>query len=54
MNIKTGIGQDSHRFEKNKEKPLILAGIKFEHPFGLEGNSDACLLYTSPSPRDRG
>ena len=38
MNIKTGIGQDSHRFEKNKEKPLILAGIKFEHPFGLEGN----------------
>ena len=47
MNIKTGIGQDSHRFEKNKEKPLILAGIKFEHPFGLEGNSDADVIFHS-------
>ena len=76
MNIKTGIGQDSHQFEKENGKPLLLAGIEFAHPFGLEGNSDAdvvfhsitnsissvtginilgsvaCLLYTSPSPRD--
>ena len=22
-------------------------------PFGLPGNADTCLLYTSPSPRDR-
>jgi 2C-methyl-D-erythritol 2,4-cyclodiphosphate synthase len=27
MTIKTGIGQDSHAFEKTPGKPLILAGI---------------------------
>jgi 2-C-methyl-D-erythritol 2,4-cyclodiphosphate synthase len=47
MNIKTGIGQDSHRFENETGKPLILAGIKFEHPFGLEGNSDADVIFHS-------
>ena len=36
MNIKTGIGQDSHRFEKENGKPLLLDGIEFTHPFGLE------------------
>ena len=35
MNIKTGIGQDSHRFEKDEGKPLMLAGIQFEHPFAV-------------------
>ena len=40
MEIKTGIGQDSHAFEKKPGKPLVLAGIKFNHPFGLKGNSD--------------
>ena len=47
MNIKTGIGQDSHCFEKEKGKPLILAGIEFEHPFGLKGNSDADVIFHS-------
>ena len=47
MNIKTGIGQDSHPFEKEIGKPLILAGIKFEHPFGLKGNSDADVIFHS-------
>ena len=47
MNIKTGIGQDSHRFEKDEGKPLKLAGIQFEHPFGLEGNSDADVVFHS-------
>ena len=47
MNIKTGIGQDSHPFEKEIGKPLILAGIKFEYPFGLKGNSDADVIFHS-------
>ena len=47
MNIKTGIGQDSHPFEKETGRPLILAGIKFEHPFGLKGNSDADVIFHS-------
>lgn len=47
MNIKTGIGQDSHRFEKDEGKPLMLAGIQFKHPFGLEGNSDADVVFHS-------
>ncbi len=47
MNIKTGIGQDSHRFEKKKGKPLILAGIEFDNAFGLEGNSDADVVFHS-------
>ena len=34
-------------FRENTED--IYAGIEFE-----QGTDDACLLYTSPSPRDRG
>jgi 2-C-methyl-D-erythritol 2,4-cyclodiphosphate synthase len=43
--IKTGLGQDSHRFDfKNNTKPLILGGILFtDHP-PLQGNSDADVV----------
>lgn len=47
MVTKTGIGQDSHVFEKTPGKPLILAGIKFKSSFGLEGNSDADVIFHS-------
>ena len=47
MNIKTGIGQDSHRLEHQKGQPLMLGGIRFTHPFGLEGNSDADVVFHS-------
>ena len=47
MTIKTGIGQDSHAFEKKPGKPLILSGIKFDHSFGLKGNSDADVVFHS-------
>ena len=47
MTIKTGIGQDSHAFEKKPGKPLILSGIKFDHSFGLKGNSDADVIFHS-------
>ena len=47
MKSKTGIGQDSHAFEETPGKPLILAGIKLEHPIGLKGNSDADVVLHS-------
>ena len=47
MTSKTGIGQDSHAFEKVPGKPLKLAGIKLEHPIGLKGNSDAAVVLHS-------
>ena len=47
MTIKTGIGQDSHAFEEAPGKPLILAGIKLDHPMGLKGNSDADVVLHS-------
>ena len=47
MTTKTGIGQDSHAFEETQGKPLILAGIKLEHPMGLKGNSDADVVLHS-------
>jgi len=47
MTEKTGIGQDSHAFEEAPGKPLILAGIKIDHPIGLKGNSDADVVLHS-------
>jgi len=47
MTTKTGIGQDSHAFEEVSGKPLILAGIKLDHPIGLKGNSDADVVLHS-------
>ncbi len=43
--IKTGLGQDSHRFElQDHHKPLILGGILFPNDPPLQGNSDADVL----------
>lgn len=47
MNIKIGLGQDSHAFEVNHQKPLILGGIIIDHPQGLKGNSDADVVLHS-------
>ncbi|SFV87319.1 2-C-methyl-D-erythritol 2,4-cyclodiphosphate synthase [hydrothermal vent metagenome] len=47
MKIKTGIGQDSHAFETDNRKPLILGGITFNHVQGLKGNSDADVVLHS-------
>jgi len=47
MNIKTGIGQDSHAFDTVNSKPLILGGVEFDHPQGLSGNSDADVILHS-------
>ncbi len=47
MKIKTGIGQDSHAFEHENNKPLILGGVEFIHAKGLKGNSDADVVLHS-------
>jgi 2-C-methyl-D-erythritol 2,4-cyclodiphosphate synthase len=42
MKVRTGLGQDSHGFEKERTgKPLLLGGVFFEGSPGLEGNSDS-------------
>lgn len=45
MNIKTGLGLDSHRFvEGDSSKQLVLGGVLFENASPLEGNSDADVI----------
>ncbi len=45
MQIKTGLGQDSHRFDfKNKTKQLTLGGVIFDGEPPLKGNSDADVV----------
>jgi 2-C-methyl-D-erythritol 2,4-cyclodiphosphate synthase len=42
---KTGIGQDSHRFEQEgSTKPLVLGGVIIPGIPGLHGNSDADVV----------
>jgi 2-C-methyl-D-erythritol 2,4-cyclodiphosphate synthase len=40
--IRTGIGFDVHRFAAGRR--LVLGGVTFDHPQGLEGHSDADVL----------
>lgn len=42
MDIRVGIGFDTHQFEKNRD--LILGGVKIEYHLGLKGHSDADVL----------
>lgn len=39
---RVGMGHDTHRLVP--ERPLILGGVKIEHPLGLFGHSDADVL----------
>jgi 2-C-methyl-D-erythritol 2,4-cyclodiphosphate synthase len=40
--MRVGIGHDTHRLAEGK--PLILAGIRIDHPRGLDGHSDADVV----------
>ena len=45
MNVKTGLGLDSHRFVSgDSDKPLIIGGVEFDDAPALEGNSDADVV----------
>lgn len=46
MRFKTGLGQDSHRFEnKDSSKPCIIGGVYFEEVPGFKANSDGDVVY---------
>ncbi len=48
MEIKTGIGQDSHKFNFSCQgKKLILGGFIFPGKLSLQGNSDADVILHS-------
>jgi 2-C-methyl-D-erythritol 2,4-cyclodiphosphate synthase len=42
MSMRIGLGFDSHAFKKGI--PLVLGGLKIDHPEGLAGHSDGDLL----------
>ena len=42
MNFRIGHGYDIHRIAPNR--PMVLGGVTFDVPFGLEGHSDADAL----------
>ncbi len=44
MKIKTGLGQDSHAFDAESTKPLMLGGVVFDHPQSLKANSDGDVV----------
>jgi 2-C-methyl-D-erythritol 2,4-cyclodiphosphate synthase len=39
---RVGLGHDSHRFAEGR--PLLLGGVRIEHPRGLVGHSDADVV----------
>ena len=43
----SSIGQDSHRFDMEDLKPLVLGGMIIDHPYGLKANSDGDVLLHS-------
>ena len=46
MTVRTGIGQDSHRFlPADSSKPCIIAGIIFDHVPGFNANSDGDVVF---------
>jgi 2-C-methyl-D-erythritol 2,4-cyclodiphosphate synthase len=46
MKIRTGIGQDSHRFlPEDSTKPCIIGGLIFEGVPGLSADSDGDVVY---------
>ena len=40
--MRVGIGHDTHRLEEGR--PLILGGVRIDHPRGLAGHSDADVI----------
>jgi 2-C-methyl-D-erythritol 2,4-cyclodiphosphate synthase len=42
--VRVGFGSDSHRFEKNGAKPLVLGGVELSSEGGLEANSDGDVI----------
>ena len=45
--VRIGFGTDSHEFEKTKQKPLILGGVKISNTDGMKANSDGDVILHS-------
>lgn len=46
MKLRTGIGQDSHRFlQEDSTKPCVLGGIIFDEVPGFRANSDGDVIF---------
>jgi 2-C-methyl-D-erythritol 2,4-cyclodiphosphate synthase len=46
LQVRTGIGQDSHRFLNiESTKPCVIAGVIFEDAPGFNANSDGDVVY---------
>lgn len=45
--VKIGLGQDSHSFENETTKPLVLGGVKLADNGGLRANSDGDVILHS-------
>ncbi len=45
--FRIGIGQDSHCFETEENKPLVLGGVKISESGGLKANSDGDVILHS-------
>lgn len=46
MPVRTGIGQDSHRFlAPESTKPCVMAGLTFQDVPGFQANSDGDVVY---------
>jgi 2-C-methyl-D-erythritol 2,4-cyclodiphosphate synthase len=41
--LRVGLGHDTHRLVP--DRPLILAGVRIDHPLGLAGHSDADVVF---------
>jgi 2-C-methyl-D-erythritol 2,4-cyclodiphosphate synthase len=42
--MRIGLGYDIHAFSDDPERPLVLAGVKFDERPGLRGHSDADVV----------
>jgi 2-C-methyl-D-erythritol 2,4-cyclodiphosphate synthase len=42
VSVRVGIGYDIHRIAAGR--PLVLGGVRFESPWGLDGHSDADVI----------
>jgi 2-C-methyl-D-erythritol 2,4-cyclodiphosphate synthase len=40
--LRVGLGLDAHALEEGR--PLVLAGVSFDHPYGLAGHSDGDVI----------
>ena len=45
--FRIGLGQDSHAFDQDTDKALVLGGVVIENTGGLSGDSDADVILHS-------